>query len=178
MASFLKVRIVTRKVVETRYLRRGRPTPTSPVRKIEKTVYHLHVDRDKPAIAAEARTDGVFPLITNLDSQHAKRKVLEIYKYQPYVEKRFALLKSELGVAPVYLKKPQRVAGLVHVYFIAMMVAALIERSVRTRHAAREHRKAAPSAGRAAHEHAHDTCASWRPFAMSCGTSSNVVTSS
>ena len=128
---FLKVRIVARKVVETRYLRRGRPTPTSPVREIVNTVYHLHVDRNKPAIAAEARTDGVFPLITNLASQHAKRKVLEIYKYQPYVEKRFALLKSELGVAPVYLKKPQRVAGLVHVYFIAMMVAALIERSVR-----------------------------------------------
>ena len=89
------------------------------------------MDRIADAIAAEARTDGVFPLITNLESRYSKRKILDIYKYQPYVEKRFALLKSELGVAPVYLKKPQRVAGLVHAYFIAMMVAALIERSVR-----------------------------------------------
>lgn len=58
-------------------------------------------------------------------------KILEIYKYQRYVERRFALLKSEFGVAPVYLQGPQRVAGLMHVHFIVMMIAALIERTVR-----------------------------------------------
>lgn len=131
VAAFLEVRIVSRKVVETRYLRPGRPTPDSPVRKLEHTVFELQVDRIDDAISAEQRTDGVFPLITNLADTYSKREVLEIYKYQPYVEKRFAMLKNELGVAPVYLKKSQRVAGLVHVYFIAIMVAALIERTVR-----------------------------------------------
>lgn len=55
-----------------------------------------------------------------------------IYKYQPYVEKRFALTKSEYGVAPVFLTKPLHVAGLLHVYFIAIMLSALLERQVRS----------------------------------------------
>jgi len=38
---------------------------------------------------------------------------------------------GELGVAPVYLKKPQRVVGLLHATFLAMMLDALIERTVR-----------------------------------------------
>jgi len=47
------------------------------------------------------------------------------------LEKRFALMKSEYGVAPVYLKKPARVAALLHLYFIAIMCSSLIERQVR-----------------------------------------------
>jgi transposase len=83
-------------------------------------------------LQAEARTDGVFPLVTNLNPKEAPRKeILLIYKYQPYVEKRHALFKSELEVAPVYLKKPLRAAGLVHAVFLAMMLDALIERKVR-----------------------------------------------
>ena len=34
-------------------------------------------------------------------------------------------------MAPVYLKKPRRAAGLVHAAFLAMMVDALIERTLR-----------------------------------------------
>jgi len=54
-----------------------------------------------------------------------------IYKDQPCIEKRHALFKTELGIAPVYLKKPNRAAGLIHATFLAMMVDALIERTVR-----------------------------------------------
>jgi len=57
--------------------------------------------------------------------------LLLIYKYQPYVEKRHSLLKTELEVAPVYLKKPRRVAGLLHAAFLAMIIDALIERTLR-----------------------------------------------
>jgi transposase len=54
-----------------------------------------------------------------------------MYKYQPYIEKRHALFKSELEVAPVYLKKPHRVAGLLHATFLTMTLDALIERALR-----------------------------------------------
>lgn len=95
-------------------------------------VYHLDVSRNKKALRAEARTDGVFPLITNLKPSKApKQEVLLIYKYQPYVEKRHALFKSELEVAPVYIKKPLRAAGLLHAVFLAMTLDASIERTVR-----------------------------------------------
>ena len=36
-----------------------------------------------------------------------------------------------MAVAPVFLKKPQRVASLLCVYFLALLVYALIEREVR-----------------------------------------------
>jgi len=63
--------------------------------------------RDVDAIAKDARTDGLFPLVdhTDLDAPD----VLLTYKMQPYLEKRFATKKSVLGVAPVFLKKPQRI---------------------------------------------------------------------
>ncbi len=47
------------------------------------------------------------------------------------------MTKSEYGVAPIFLKKPRRVVALLHVYFIAIMLSALLERQVRAAMAAR-----------------------------------------
>ena len=128
----LSVTIESQVRIQQKRLRRGRPKKGDPVREIRSHVYHLKVRRDKAAIQADARTDGVFPLVTNLDATKvSKKQILLIYKYQPYVEKRHALFKSELGVAPVYLKKPNRAAGLIHATFLAMTLDALIERTVR-----------------------------------------------
>lgn len=129
-AAWLEVELRPFTEMEFRYLRRGRPRPADPVRKIRKRRYRLLVRRKTQALRAQARTDGVFPLVTNLRNR-SKREVLEIYKYQPYLEKRFAYFKSEYGVAPIFLKKPIRVVGLLHVYFVAIMLAALLERQVR-----------------------------------------------
>jgi len=129
---FFEVRIAFQTQIETKHLRRGRPRKGDPVKRIRRRVYHLVVRRNKHALRAEARTDGVFPLTTNLETPKApKKEVLLIYKYQPYVEKRHALFKSELEVAPVYIKKPLRAVGLIHAAFLAMTLDALIERTVR-----------------------------------------------
>jgi len=129
---FVKVTIATQIRIETKRLRPGRPKKGDPVREIRHRDYSLKVRRDEEALRAEARTDGVFPLATNLQPRRGpKKQVLLIYKYQPYVEKRHALFKSELEVAPVYLKKPSRAVGLVHATFLAMTLDALIERNVR-----------------------------------------------
>jgi len=130
--QFLHVHIASHTQVETRRLRPGRPRRDDPVEIVRTRTYELQIHRNKQALQAEARTDGVFPLITNAHSrQLPKKQVLLIYKYQPYVEKRHSLLKTELEVAPVYLKKPLRAAGLVHACFLAMMLDALIERTLR-----------------------------------------------
>ena len=130
--ALLKVNIASKVQIHSKYLRPGRPTKGDPVEEIRRQVFHLQVRRDKEALRAEARTDGVFPQITNLAARHAsKKQVLLIYKYQPYIEKRHALLKSEMEVAPVYLKKPHRAAGLLHATFLAMTLDALIERTLR-----------------------------------------------
>lgn len=116
--------------VTTRYLGSGRPRPNAPTRKIRTRKLKLQVKRNDDALRREAHTDGVFPLITDLE-RVSKKDLLLIYKYQPYVEKRFSQIKTEHEIAPVYLKKPQRVAGLLHAYFITLSVTALIERQVR-----------------------------------------------
>ena len=73
--------------------------------------------------------DGIFPLSTNTDLDALA--VLRAYKYQPTLEKRHALLKSGLQVAPIFLKKNQRIEALMFVYFLAQLVCALIERQLR-----------------------------------------------
>lgn len=129
---FLIVKIGYRLQSKTKQLGPGRPKKDAPQRTVRHRFFYLDVQRNKESLRAEARTDGVFPLVTNLTSPEAsKKKVLLIYKYQPYIEKRHSLLKSELEVAPVYLKKPSRVVGLIHAAYIAMTLDALIERTLR-----------------------------------------------
>jgi hypothetical protein len=53
--------------------------------------------------------------------------VYKIYKYQPGIEKRHALLKSTLEVAPIWLKKNTRTEALMFLEFIAQIIAALRE---------------------------------------------------
>jgi transposase len=57
--------------------------------------------------------------------------VLQKYKYQPHLEKRHFLHKSILEFPPGFLKKNTRIEAFMFVYFIAQLVAALIERTVR-----------------------------------------------
>jgi transposase len=57
--------------------------------------------------------------------------VLEKYKYQPFIEKRHEQLKSVFEVAPVYLKLPHRIEALMFVYFVVLLLNALIERELR-----------------------------------------------
>lgn len=108
---------------------RGRPRPDSAYRKIEKVTYTFSWSHRQEAIRYEARTDGLFPLITN--RKDPARKILEIYKYQPRLEKRHEQLKSVYHVAPVFLKHPERIEALLFLYFLALLMTALMERTVR-----------------------------------------------
>ena len=58
-------------------------------------------------------------------------EVLRTYKGQSQVERRFHHLKGPLAVAPMFLKNPERIAGLLCVLVWALMVLALMERQVR-----------------------------------------------
>ena len=110
--------------------RRGRPTSDTPYRRRVRQYYTLVVTERTEAIQQAARCDGLFPLITNDDSL-TLTSALEKYKYQPFVEKRHQQLKDVFGVAPVWLKKPERIASLLWLYFVVELVQALVERTVR-----------------------------------------------
>ena len=121
----------TREYQQT-YQKKGRPTKDTPKKVTWKNFYSIMFAVDQETVKSEMTTDGVFPLITNLDAKtHSAKKVLEIYKFQPFLEKRHTQLKTYQEIAPVYLKKPERVVAFLHIHVMALMVASLIERTIR-----------------------------------------------
>jgi transposase len=121
----------TREYKQT-YQKKGRPAPGTPKKLTWKNFYSILFAVDQEAVKRDMSTDGVFPLITNLNAEtHSAKKVLEIYKFQPFLEKRHTQLKTYQEIAPVYLKKSERVVAFLHIHVMALMVAALIERTIR-----------------------------------------------
>ena len=110
---------------------RGKPTADTTFRRIVRNEPRLHVTTNPENIARSQTMDGIFPLTTNTKEKPAE--VFKIYKYQPRIEKRHALLKSTLEVAPIWLKKNRRIEALMFLEFLGQMVAALIERTLRNR---------------------------------------------
>ena len=76
------------------------------------------------------RGDGAFPLVTN-DRTLSELDLLQAYKRQPLIEKRFEQMKTDFAIAPVWLKDAQRVNALLGVYYLALLTEALLERELR-----------------------------------------------
>jgi len=129
VGDWLTVEIALERLEKFKQVRRGRSTDNSMFRRIVHWVPSIQCTRNENAISAASMMDGIFPLATNTDlDAHA---VLNAYKYQPKLERRHALLKSGLQVAPVFLKKNDRIEALMFVYFLAQLVCALVERQLR-----------------------------------------------
>lgn len=92
--------------------------------------YDIEWTTDEAAIAYDKKSDGMFPLITN-DRTLSPTAVLEAHKGQPMIEKRFEQIKTVHEIAPVFLKNEGRIEALFTLYFLALLVQALIEREVR-----------------------------------------------
>jgi len=80
----------------------------------------------------EARVDGLFPLLST-DRALSAKEVLQAYKYQPRLEKRFSQFKSFHNAAPLLFKNITRIEANLFLFFIALIIQALIEREVRTK---------------------------------------------
>ena len=110
--------------------RRGRPNAHTKYKRSPRTEYHIFWKQRVENIEYDAKSDGMFPLITNCEDL-SLTDVLDIYKYQPKLEKRHQQLKSVYDIAPVFLKSVTRIEGFLFVYYIALLVQALIEREIR-----------------------------------------------
>jgi len=110
--------------------KRGRPGTHTKYKRTPRTRYHITWKPRVENIEYDARSDGMFPLITNREDLSLK-DILDKYKYQPKLEKRHQQLKSVYDVTPVLLKSVTRIEGFLFVYFIALLVQALIEREIR-----------------------------------------------
>jgi transposase len=130
VGRYLKVRRTVREEHLYKQTRRGRPGPNMAYRKITKRRFDIEWITDEEAIAYDHKSDGVYPLITN-DRNLPPAEVLEAHKGQPMIEKRFEQIKTVHEIAPVFLKNEGRIEALFTVYFLALLVQALIERELR-----------------------------------------------
>lgn len=110
----------------------GRPGPNTRYRKEVKTRFDIRFEENRAAIQAAEKQDGVFPLVTN-NRPLAAKDVLDAYKRQSDIEKRFSQLKSQFEAAPVFLKSVRRVVALLTVYYFVLVVKTLLEREIRRR---------------------------------------------
>jgi transposase len=127
--DLVKYEVKVQEVEDFRQATPGRPTSATMYHRRVRQVPHLTCRRDEIAIRQAELMDGIFPLTTN--AQIDAKTALRAYKYQPRLEKRHALLKAGLRVAPIFLKKNQRIEALMFVYFLAQLVCALLERALR-----------------------------------------------
>jgi len=135
--SWVTVTIEPLEQSEYRQADRGRPSKQTRYIKKTRTRYTLSWKINLERLGEAQGDDGVFPLISN-DLELDTTSLLRAYKRQPVIEKRFSQLKTDFAVAPVYLKCAARVQGLLAVYFLALLVQALLERELRQAMAAKK----------------------------------------
>ncbi len=128
--DLLRVEIHPQQQEHYRQASRGRPSQNTKYKREVKTRFDLTWEIDGGQLDRAVAGDGVFPLITNIPDWNAKQ-VLQAYKRQPIIEKRFSQLKTDFRVAPVYLHNVGRIVGLLAIYFFALMVQSLLERELR-----------------------------------------------
>lgn len=128
-AAYITYQVTCEQEIRYRTVQRGELTRK--YRTGSKKRFVLQWNTDTAALRAAAKSDGVFPLITNRQDLSA----LEVYNAyrckQPVVEQRHDLLKNILTATPLYLKNIGRLEALLFLEFIALMVHALIERQLR-----------------------------------------------
>ncbi len=87
---------------------------------------------DQTALDTEAKTDGWYALLTNLDPGEVDAaEVLNRYKGQEVAERRHGNFKGPLAVAPMFLKNNRRIEALISVICLALLIFCLVERAIR-----------------------------------------------
>lgn len=123
-------------VVETEQ-KKSRDKPGRPPKDWDpyETVYKIaaSVQRDAAAIAHRKKRASCFVVVTSLEDSEewAGEDVLQEYKEQQAVERRFRVVKDPKRVGPVFLDRPDRVEALGYVMLMALLVYSLIERRAR-----------------------------------------------
>jgi transposase len=123
-------------VIETEQ-KKSRDQPGRPPKDWEpyETVYKIAADvhRDAAAITERKKKASCFVVVTTLTDtdEWSAERVLDEYKNQQAVERRFPVLKDPKRVGPVFLDRPDRVEALGYVLLMALLVYSLIERRAR-----------------------------------------------
>src|SRR5215475_2989376 len=115
-----------------RYAGRGRPTPRTPLKAIEWQI-QAHVHADDATIEQDKQAKAGYVLGTNIAaSELSHAEVILAYKGQAQVEGGFRFLKDPLFfVSSLFVKKPNRIEGLLMVMTLALLVYSVTQRRLR-----------------------------------------------
>ena len=129
MAGLIDVEVQVETIEVFKKLTRGKPTEDSNYKRIVKEQPFLVFQKNTEAISQSETLDGIIPLTTN--TKLSPKQALSAYKYQPYLERRFSCMKSDYEIAPVFLKRNDRIEALMFACYVADLVAAIIQRQLR-----------------------------------------------
>lgn len=87
-------------------------------------------DVDERALAAAERLDGKLLLVTTLEDLDAE-EVIARYKALADIERGFRVLKSDIEIAPVYHRLPERIRAHALICFLALVLQRLIRQRLR-----------------------------------------------
>lgn len=128
--AFFEITLAERAEARFRQERRGRPGAETRYRRTERTRIAVSWKVLEDQVAAAAASDGTFPFITN-DRALTLGELLSRYQSQPCLERRHEQLKSGLEVVPLWLKSVARIEAILLLYYVALLVRALLEREIR-----------------------------------------------
>lgn len=107
------------------------PGAPSRTRRTKQLRFRLRWHVREDVVHADARGDGVLPLVTNRPDLSPLEVHVIYHCNQPLVEKRHDLLKNTLQVTPAFLHNVSRLEALLFLEYLAVTVHALVERELR-----------------------------------------------
>jgi len=128
--EYLKVKVLEYEDPQFKQETPGRPGPDTRYLKESRQRLTIRTEVDEEAVLRDQKSDGMYPLLTN-DKSLTPTQVFEAHKRQPKIERRFQDVKSVFEIAPVFLKNEGRIEALFFLYFLVLLVEALVERELR-----------------------------------------------
>ena len=115
-----------------RYAGKGRPTASTPLKGTQWQM-QAHVDADDDTLERAKQAQACYVLGTNTcASELSDTEVITAYKNQSHVEGGFRFLKDPLFfVSSLFVKKPNRIEGLLMVMTLALLVYSVAQRRLR-----------------------------------------------
>ena len=131
--ELLNVTMSAETFTETRYIRRGRPTPESPTEQIERRRLQLGVEVQSEAIEQFKQLAGWRLYVTNAPlTQMTLAQGVMYYRDEWTLERGFHRFKrGKLPALPIYFQNQNRIIGLMFLLTIALRVFTLMEFVVR-----------------------------------------------
>lgn len=85
---------------------------------------NLSINKEK--IAAEARYDGYYSIVTS-EKDLSDKEIRDIYKGLWEIEESFKIIKSEFGARPVFVKTPSHIEAHFLICFVALLIMRVLE---------------------------------------------------